>query len=178
MRGGSARWTADIHVAEGGSLCWQAQPFVVASGADVAREVEVDLAPAAVLLLRETLVLGRSGEAGGVLLQRLRSKYAGAPLLVEGLGLDGANPRLGLLGRNRVLDTVTMLGARGAEMGTPDGVARFELEGPGTVYRYIGEQVHLSPLPRVWQTVRALSDGIRAEVGRVRPRRGAAARTA
>ncbi|MFE6236630.1 urease accessory protein UreD [Cellulosimicrobium sp. NPDC057862] len=75
-RGRSASWDVDVRVDAGGLLVWDALPFVVADGADVERTTRVSLADGGaprergVALLRETLVLGRSGEVGG----RLRSR--------------------------------------------------------------------------------------------------------
>lgn len=75
-RGRSASWDADVRVDDGGLLVWDALPFVVADGADVERSTHVALARGGALgaggvaLLRETLVLGRTGEVGG----RLRSR--------------------------------------------------------------------------------------------------------
>ncbi|MGN6241013.1 MAG: urease accessory protein UreD [Cellulosimicrobium cellulans] len=70
-RGRSASWDVDVRVDAGGLLVWDALPFVVADGADVERTTRVSLADGGArggrgaVLLRETLVLGRSGEAGG-----------------------------------------------------------------------------------------------------------------
>lgn len=69
-RGERASWGAAIRVHEAGSLVWPGAPFVVADGADVCRHTGIALDTGAVILLQETLVLGRSGEAGG---------HAGAP---------------------------------------------------------------------------------------------------
>ena len=40
MRGGSARWGVAVEVDDGGELVWRAEPFVVATGAVVDRELE------------------------------------------------------------------------------------------------------------------------------------------
>ncbi|MBD8079070.1 urease accessory protein UreD [Cellulosimicrobium arenosum] len=69
-RGRSSSWAVDVRVDDGGLLVWDALPFVVAQGADVERRTDVRLGEGAVALLRETLVLGRTGETGG----RLRSR--------------------------------------------------------------------------------------------------------
>lgn len=57
-RGGAASWRAELTLGEGAVVHWREQPFVLADGADVHREVRADLAPGAELLWRETLVLG------------------------------------------------------------------------------------------------------------------------
>jgi urease accessory protein len=150
MRGGSARWGVAVDVADGGELVWRAEPFVVATGAVVDRDVAVTLDGTATVALRETLVLGRVGESGGVVRQRLRADTAAGPLLAEDLGIDGARPRLGVLGTYRVVDSVTVLGRRAPPIPTPEGAHRLELDGPGTVLRYLGDDTHTSSLEGLW----------------------------
>jgi len=150
MRGGSARWGASVEVADGGALVWRAEPFVVASGAVVHRDVTVALAGSGTALLREVLVLGRVRESGGVLSQRLRVAGPAGPLLAEDLYLDGASPQVGVLGAYRVVDSVTVLGRRATGLRTPPGTHRLELDGDGTVLRHCGEQTHTSPLDPCW----------------------------
>jgi urease accessory protein len=150
MRGGSARWTAAIDVADGAELVWRAEPFVISSGALVYRDVTVTLAGSGSTLLREVLVLGRVRETGGVLTQRLRVHDSAGPLLAEDLTLDGARPRVGVLGRHRVVDSVTVLGRRATGVVTPPGAHRLELQGNGTVLRHCGDETHTSPLDDAW----------------------------
>ncbi len=84
-RGRSASWDADARVDAGGLLVWDALPFVVADGADVERTMHVALADrgargqGGVALLRETLVLGRTGEVGGRLRSRTRVELSTSP---------------------------------------------------------------------------------------------------
>ncbi|MFF2269724.1 urease accessory protein UreD [Cellulosimicrobium cellulans] len=84
-RGRSASWDADARVDAGGLLVWDALPFVVADGADVERTTHVALADrgargqGGVALLRETLVLGRTGEVGGRLRSRTRVELSTSP---------------------------------------------------------------------------------------------------
>lgn len=156
MRGGSAQWRVRVHLAERARLRWHGRPFVVAQGADVDREVQIDLAAGATAMLRETLVLGRSGEQGGSLTQRTRVSHGGRPLLVEDLVLGVNRPRTGLLGPWRVVDTVSVLGRRAD--GIPEEVVgqgnhRFELEGAGTVIRSLSGQAHAGCLGPAWQVV-------------------------
>jgi urease accessory protein len=150
MRGGSARWRVAVAVADGGELLWRAEPLVVVTGAVVDRDVAVTLDGTATVALRETLVLGRVGESGGVLRQRFRALRAVGPLLAEDLDIDGARPRVGVLGINRVVDSVTVLGRRAAGIPTPQAAHRLELDGPGTVLRYLGHDTHTSPLEGFW----------------------------
>lgn len=155
MRGGSARWGVDIEVDDGGELVWRAEPFVVATGAVVERQVEVALHGSGTAVLREVLVLGRVREAGGVVRQRLRVSSAGTPLLAEDLVLDGGNPRVGVVGGHRVVDSVTVLGRRLAGPAAPAGAHRLELDGAGTVVRHLGAQTHTSPLEPLWTALAA-----------------------
>jgi urease accessory protein len=155
MRGRSARWGVEIEVDDGGELVWRAEPFVVATGAVVDRDLEVVLHGAGAAVLREVLVLGRVREAGGVVRQRLRASSAGRPLLAEDLVLDGGRPRVGVVGSHRVVDSVTVLGRRIAGAATPEGAHRMELDGAGTVVRYLGAQTHTSPLEPLWTALAA-----------------------
>ena len=153
MRGGSARWTADLGVAHGAELVWRAEPFVVATGAVVDRDVAVRLDGTGTVALRETLVLGRVREAGGTVRQRLRASGPLGPMLAEDLCLDGAHPQVGVLGTHRVLDSVLVLGRRAAGIPTPEGAHRLKLDGPGTVVRHLGADTHTSTLEDLWAAV-------------------------
>ena len=154
MRGGSARWGVSVEVDDGGELVWRAEPFVVATGAVVDRELEVTLHGSGAAALREVLVLGRVREAGGVVRQRLRASASGRPLLAEDLALDGARPQVAVIGGHRVVDSVTVLGRR-AGASIPGAAHRLELEGAGTVVRHLGAQTHTSPLEPFWKVVAA-----------------------
>ncbi|QIG43217.1 urease accessory protein UreD [Nocardioides anomalus] len=131
MRGLDARWDVEIEVEPGGALAWDAEPFVVADGADVHRGLRVEAGGA--VSLRETLVLGRSGEGPGRLRTRTDVTRAGVPLLVEeldsGVGLGG----------HRVLDQVLHLGTDCAR----DGM---RLESGDCLHRWLGGAVHESRL--------------------------------
>ena len=148
MRGGSARWQVAARVVDGGTLVWNGLPIIVSDGADVERRTELELAPHAVARLRETVVLGRSGQRGG----RLRlvtdvRRPDGGPVLCEHLTLGGdtlgADPDPVVLGAARVLDTVTILGAR---LPLDDRADVLQLAEPGTQVRYLGTHLHESPL--------------------------------
>ena len=133
MRARQARWDVRIEVEDGGSLVWHGEPFVVAQGADVHRHTSVRLGQASRVRLRETLVLGRSGEGAGRLVLRTEVRRDGVPVLVE--ELDAA---LGL-GPHRVLDQVLCVGS-GC---TADGLA---LESGDRVHRWLGAETHASPI--------------------------------
>jgi urease accessory protein len=133
MRGGRARWDVRVEVEEGGSLVWHGEPFVVAEGADVRRGLMIDVAAEARVVLRETLVLGRSGEGPGRLVARTDVHRDGVPVLVEEL-----DATLGL-GSHRVLDQVLCLGWGCAA----DGLA---LESGDRLHRWLGAETHASPI--------------------------------
>ncbi len=79
-------------VAAGGRLEYLPEPVVVAAGARHATQVSVTLAAGASLLLRDELLLGRHGEAGGAARTVLRVDYAGRPLLRQSLAVSGTDP--------------------------------------------------------------------------------------
>ena len=133
MRGSSARWDVSVEVEDGGSLLWHGEPLVVAQGADVRRHLSVELGSTSRVVLRETLVLGRSGEEPGTLVSRTDAHRDGVPVLVEEL-----NASVGL-GPHRVLDQVLCLGSGCAE----DGLV---LESGDRLHRWLGAETHASPL--------------------------------
>jgi urease accessory protein len=142
MRGGSASWDVRADVGESAALTWAALPFVVADGALVHRSSEVDLADGAIAVLRESLVLGRTGQQGGVLESRSRYRFSGRPILVESLRLDpDARRNPAVLAGSRCLDTVTVLGKR-----LPDAPEVLQLDGLGSIARRLVDQLHHSGL--------------------------------
>jgi urease accessory protein len=135
MRGLQAGWDVTIEVEEAARLVWHGQPFVVAEGADVRRSLTVGLAAAASLLLRETLVLGRTGEGPGLLRCRSDITRDGSPVLVEELDCGTG------LGPHRVLDQVLHLGSTSqADEHT------MLLESGDALHRWLGAEMHASPL--------------------------------
>lgn len=151
MRGGRATWDVDIDLRDGACLDWYGQPFVVAAGADVARRTLLVAEAGCRASLRETLVLGRSGEDGGTVRTRTRVTHAGLPLLAEDLDLaPDARAGWATLHGHRCLDTVTTVGHRLA-----DGPDVLQLEGEGSVHRWIGDQLHRSTVDQL--TVRSSS---------------------
>lgn len=135
MRGHQARWDVAVEVEGTGRLVWHGEPFVVAAGADVRRSLDACLGADASLVLRETLVLGRSGEEPGRLLSRMRITRAGAPVLVEDL-----DSTVGL-GGHRVLDQVLHLGSE-----CDWGEHTMRLEAGGGLQRWLGSETHRTPL--------------------------------
>ena len=144
MRGGSARWDAWVRVADGAQLTWLGEPFVVATGAEVSRSTTLTLERGTSAALRESLVFGRSGEAGGTLSVSTRATYDGRPLLIEDLDLAPiARAGPAVLGQGRCLDSLTRLGDR-----LPDDPGTLQLAGPGSILRWIGSAMHESTVHR------------------------------
>jgi urease accessory protein len=162
-RGAAAGWHVRAAVATGSRLRWSGAPFVVADGARVRRELAVDLDEAAELLLRETLVLGRSGQRGGAVRSRTVVRRDGVPALVEDLDLDpdGHRELPGMLGSHRLLDSVLAVGGSWEDLlpaprpAAGDDLAAFRLAGgAGTLLRHLGHDLATSPLHRLWAGTR------------------------
>ena len=83
----------DVTVRERGRLVLDEGPLIVAAGAEVERRCVIELETGAVAALRETIVLGRDGEAPGTLDATLRATLAGRPLLHDGLRFEAAGRR-------------------------------------------------------------------------------------
>lgn len=79
----TAHATYDIHltVADHATLHWLPQPLISAARSNLRQSCTIDLAPTARLLLREEVVLGRSGEGPGRLSTRLTVRRDARPLL-------------------------------------------------------------------------------------------------
>lgn len=154
--GCASRWSLDAVLAEGSALIWDGAPFVVAGGANVQRETRVRFAERSRVLLRETLVLGRSGEPGGALRSVTRLTGPSGDSLYEDLDLTGIRHRsVGVLGESKVLTSATAAGWRPAA-GPPAPVEsperrrqdqavsahRFELAAEGSVLRALAASAH------------------------------------
>ncbi|MBP3037330.1 urease accessory protein UreD [Arthrobacter sp. zg-ZUI100] len=154
-----SRWVLEAELGEGSALIWDGASFVAASGSNVQRETRLRLAAGARALIRETLVLGRSGEAGGRLRSITRVTGEDGDLLYEDLDLTG--PRedaVGILGGSRVMASVTAVGWRPDPLpaasgpaasrtqvsgaGHPSRMRRFDLASPGAVARSLDSQAH------------------------------------
>jgi urease accessory protein len=79
-------------VADGGRLEYLPEPVVVTGGARHATLVSVTLSAGAALVLRDEVLLGRHGEAGGTARSVLRVSCAGRPLLRQSLEVSGTDP--------------------------------------------------------------------------------------
>jgi urease accessory protein len=150
--GEPSSWAVRVRLGAGARLTWEGLSFVVADGADVLRSTDVELGDGARALLREVLVLGRTGETGGALRARTSVRQAGAELLVEDLDLGPtARTAPGVLGRARVVDTVLALGWRPGPAGDPSARGtRFDLDGAGALARLLGTAAHSASLSPWW----------------------------
>jgi urease accessory protein len=122
-----------VTVGPGGRLEYLPEPVVVAAEARHATLVSVTLGVGASLLLRDEVLLGRHGEAGGTARSELRVNYAGRPLLRQSLSVSGTDPAsLGpaVLAGHRAIGTLLRAGdacgaggsgAGGGSVGGPPG---------------------------------------------------------
>ncbi len=167
VRGGApARMRVRIVLGAGARLTWLGRPLVLAHGCDLTRETTILLAPTARLLLRETVVLGRSGEQPGRLDATLHATHAASatppapatPLLHEQLATaDPALTRSPLVaGGAATVDSLILLGARGAHL---PGASQLAAE--GTVWRALHPR-GVDPDPPALAVARAWSDALRA----------------
>lgn len=83
--GEPARYDVRLTVDDGAAVRWLPEPLVSVRGSDLRARTLVRLAPAARLLLREEQVLGRHGEAPGLLRSRLTATLGDRPLLDQEL---------------------------------------------------------------------------------------------
>jgi urease accessory protein len=118
-----------VDVGAGARLEYLPEPVVASAGARHATIIRVTLAEGASLLLRDEVLLGRYGEAGGASRTELRVTYAGRPLLRQSLEVSGTDPAdLGpavLAGRRGVgtlLHVDPALGSRSVGASDPPGV--------------------------------------------------------
>lgn len=148
-------WTVTVDLAADAALSWQGRETVVADGADLTRTLTLTLAAGACALLRETTVLGRSGERGGRVRLRTAVTHDEVPLLVEDTDIAGDAPVPGIVGDARIVDTVLLAGRRPAAL-----AGAMALDGPGALARHLGADLHDSPLGAVWDAWRTeLTDG-------------------
>ena len=90
--GGGSSFTWTLSVAAGGRLAVLPAPIVVATGADHRTRTRAEVAGGGALVVREEVLLGRHGEAGGAYRGTLAVDVAGRPLLRSELTLDGTDP--------------------------------------------------------------------------------------
>jgi urease accessory protein len=153
-KGMPAGWDVRVSLAEKAQLRLSGEPFIVADGARVTRRFTLDVALSATALLRETLVLGRTGEGGGWLLNETAIRLDGEPVCLESQLLDPATTRTlpGQLGDYRIVDTVIAVGVPGPQVAALSGTTQFSLfRSAGTITRHLGHSLDRSPLHAVWQ---------------------------
>lgn len=117
-----ARIDTRLDVGAGARLEWLPQETIMFNGARLDRDIRVDLAPDAELLLVESLALGRRayGEtfATGALMDRWRIDRAGRPIWRDALRLDGGDPAMAAaagFADARAMATAIYCGPRTAE---------------------------------------------------------------
>lgn len=159
-RGTASCMDVTIRLGERAHLLWRAHPFVVTDGADVDRATRLEMSAHSTVLMRETLVLGRSGERGGKLRSAVRARDGdGTAIFIEDLALDGNRLRAGVLGPHRVLDSAMLLGRRTEEEtpsprgGRPDPAGPaprlLHLERPGTIARSLAMDAHSTGIEEI-----------------------------
>lgn len=146
---GVSTWDVDIEVADGGRLIWETFPFVVATGARVSRSTRVRFGTESAVCLRETIVLGRTGETGGAMTSSTDVRdCTGGPVFVEDLAIDGNEPLPGVLGEASVLDTAMLFGRRSRTEDSDHQI--LDLASPGAIARAVGKAAHASHVDVVW----------------------------
>ncbi|MGA5374645.1 urease accessory protein UreD [Streptomyces griseoincarnatus] len=142
QHGGRACQDVRITVAAGGELHWLPEPLISVRGSELAVHTHVDLESGARLVLREELVLGRTGEAPGRLTSRLTVRVDGRPVLDQeldcGSGAPGGWDGPAVLGGHRAAGQLVVFDAEFTEKpiapGVPaDGLAVLPLSGPAVL---------------------------------------------
>lgn len=124
----------EVEVGRGGRLVLEEAPLIVATGTYVERTATIELAAGAVAALRETVILGRTGELGGRLVSKVRITDDTGPVLHDALHLEPATARqdnhVALAPGHRVVGTLCLLG-----IDSP-GDVRFALARGGALRRF------------------------------------------
>lgn len=152
-----ARWQAVAELAPAARVTWEGLPTVVTEHGRLLRSTTLRMASGSSALLRETLVLGRTGESGGELRSEMDAEDERGPLLRETLEAQGTRPEAGVLGRYRVMDSIVALGRR-LEAEEDDAVTRLELARGGTVLRDLCGAAHDSRLGDLWRSMMRTAD--------------------
>jgi len=135
-------WDVNVSLGSDARLVWRALPFIVADGARVERSMAMSLGAGARAVLRETLVLGRTGERGGSVVSRLSVEDPLGPVLVETLRVAGDAPVPGVLGDHRVVDSVIAVGDVGEPPADRGMATLLRLERAGYVVRAVAGHTH------------------------------------
>jgi urease accessory protein len=147
--GAQSTWNVRIDVAANAELIWHGLPFVVSTGANVSRTTVLTLAPSGRSCVRETIVLGRAGETGGRIESRTSICRDGHILFAEHLVVDGNVRTPGVMGNNRVLDSILLMGSSAPPADSETVV--LELDQGGSIARMLGGELHRSNLDSTWQ---------------------------
>ncbi|GAB3519332.1 urease accessory protein UreD [Arthrobacter monumenti] len=111
-RGGRSRMEINIHVGDGATLVWLPEPVIAAHGCDHLHDIRVELDLEARLMMREELLLGRSGEVPGSISQHIRVRRGGKPLFNQQLDLGPASAggdSPAVVGQHRALGSVLVV---------------------------------------------------------------------
>ncbi|MEO6585127.1 MAG: urease accessory protein UreD [Knoellia sp.] len=114
--GEQSRTTVRIRVGAGGTLIWVPEPMVAADGCDHVHVVAVQLGQGATFLMREELLLGRHGESGGRVTQRVSIHLQGVPLYRQDLRVGYPEARTPpVLGTHRAIGSTLIVDPAWAE---------------------------------------------------------------
>ncbi|WP_374976457.1 urease accessory protein UreD [Microbacterium trichothecenolyticum] len=143
--GDASQWHARVDLEPDAHLTWDGLPTVITDAGSLTRSLTIRLGRLSSAVLRETLVLGRTGELGGRLTADTDVSDTIGPLVRETLEVRGDARVPGILGANRVMDSIIAVGHQEPVADVP-GATRLELDRGGTVLRYLGDAAHDSPL--------------------------------
>lgn len=127
-----------VSVGPGATFVWEPEPTVVATGARHVMRMRVSAAGDARVLVREGIVLGRYGEAGGEVTTSVHVDVDGRPLLRQTFAFGGADRAArgaGVTAGHRAVGSVLLAepGLSGVGPSADDGVAVLPLAGPGVL---------------------------------------------
>ncbi|MFI5892804.1 urease accessory protein UreD [Actinoplanes sp. NPDC051513] len=159
--------SVDAQVA--GTLDWQPEPLIAATGCDHRTDTRVEVADGGNLLWREDLVLGRHAEPTGTVRLSTTIRHAGRTLYRHDLAVGPDLRSPAVLGDFRALGTlVGVPGLPGALLATSQA-AIMKLAGPGVLATAVGRDI---------REVRAALDPLCAEKPRPAPALASHAATA
>lgn len=145
VHGEQAQWHARIALGQGASLTWNGLPTVITEAGRLHRTMTMRVSGDARARVRETVVLGRTGERGGSLDMTTIVQDDHGPLLYESLHAAGSEPTPGILGVHRIMDSVLFVGDDEPLPDVP-GATRLEFERRGGMLRFLGDAAHDSPV--------------------------------
>ncbi len=140
-----ARWHSVITVGAAGRFDWAPEPVIVTDGAAFDTSLRAELGAGASAVIREIVVLGRHGRAGGRYRGHLGVTVGGVPLLAHTTVLDGAHAALcgpGGTAGARAVGTLIVAGRPGPSGAGEDPGVRWawsELDGPGALLLAVGD---------------------------------------